>query len=193
MYQINFESRSHYRYVAYFRSSKPTAVHFNSYFSVEVQVNQRDWGTLIDNNIQYTIQVCEIQEPFTMTYYKLVSYRYCVTGDDFITKIGKLLVEHQALQEGVPFQVNIELNDKIHSFIQMNAGCVYANEHTHFQTVMRLFNEFSAVTVNNEDEIEEDWLTFEKGTDRFGIWKWFEEKFGYPVNTLLTCAQKISW
>lgn len=194
MYQINFESRSPYRYVAYFRSPKCLALdYFNSYFSVEVEVAQSQWGTLLDSGIRYKIEVCWIERPDIMACYTLDSKDLCVSGDDFLTKVGKILVKHNAIPEGVPFQVNLELDGKWHSFIQMNAGCVYANEHTHFQTVMRLLNEFSAVPVNNEDEIKEDWLTFEKGTDRFDIWKWFEEKFGYPVNTLLAYDQKISW
>lgn len=57
MYQINFESRSPYRYIAYFRSPKCLALdYFNSYFSVEVEVAQSQWGTLLDSGIRYTIK-----------------------------------------------------------------------------------------------------------------------------------------
>lgn len=73
--------------------------------------------------------------------------------------------------------------------MQMNAGCVYAKESTHLQTVQDLFSEFADIPVNNEDEIEQSWAHFDKGNDRFEVLKWFEESFGYPVDFLLTLEQ----
>lgn len=36
--------------------------------------------------------------------------------------------------------------------------------------------EFSTISINNNDEIEEDFYYWEKGTYRFDIWYWFDEK-----------------
>jgi hypothetical protein len=41
----------------------------------------------------------------------------------------------------------------------------------------KLWREFSDIPVNEDDEIEERFLGFEIGTDRFEIWHWFEENF----------------
>ncbi|BBM67886.1 hypothetical protein VA249_45320 (plasmid) [Vibrio alfacsensis] len=191
MYIINFESRSPYRFVGYFRSPKPTAEHFCSYFSVEVEVAQNEWGTLLDNEIRYSIEVCEIGMPEIRKWYTQVSREYCVSGDNFVSCIGKILVDHNVIQSGVPFQVNIELNNKLHSFIQMNAGSVHAGQCQRLDTTLQLLDELSDVPVNTNDEIEEDWHVFSKGTDRFEIWKWFEENTGYPINFLLANLPKM--
>ena len=44
-----------------------------------------------------------------------------------------------------------------------------------------LWEEFGDIPSNNNDEIEEPFLDFPVGTDRFVIWKWFEEKFNISV------------
>ncbi len=191
-YQINFESRSPYRYVAYMRGRKPSDA-IDSYFSVEVQVAQIEWGTLLDDNVRYSVEICEIAQPHTRTFYTLKSRRYCVSGDGFVSTIGYYLVKYNVVPEGTPFQVNIELDGKNHSFMQMNARCLHASNDTHFETVLNLFSEFSEIQVSNDDEIECNWHTFEKGSCRFEVWKWFEESFGYPVNTLLAYAPKSHW
>lgn len=38
----------------------------------------------------------------------------------------------------------------------------------------KLWKEFSEVPINNDDEIECNFLDFEAGTDRFEIWEWFD-------------------
>jgi hypothetical protein len=37
------------------------------------------------------------------------------------------------------------------------------------------------IPVNENDEIEESFLDFEVGTDKFEIWHWFEEEFDLSV------------
>lgn len=39
-----------------------------------------------------------------------------------------------------------------------------------------LWEKFGNIAINNNDEIESQFLHFEKGTDRFEIWHWFEEQ-----------------
>lgn len=43
-------------------------------------------------------------------------------------------------------------------------------------TLIELWELFAEVPVNNNDEIEEDFLCFEAGTSRFDIWHWFDER-----------------
>lgn len=40
----------------------------------------------------------------------------------------------------------------------------------------KLWDEFSNTPTNIEDEIEVDFYCWEKGTYRFDIWHWFDEK-----------------
>ena len=39
-----------------------------------------------------------------------------------------------------------------------------------------LWEEFGDLPINNDDEIEIDFYLWEKGTSRFDIWHWFDEK-----------------
>lgn len=47
-----------------------------------------------------------------------------------------------------------------------------------------LWREFSDTPTNNNDEIDQDFLHFKKGTSRFDIWHWFEESFDVNVEML---------
>lgn len=40
----------------------------------------------------------------------------------------------------------------------------------------RMWEEFEAIPINLADEIEVDFYSWEKGTYRFDIWHWFDEK-----------------
>ena len=48
----------------------------------------------------------------------------------------------------------------------------------------RLWKLLGNVPVNEEGELEEDFLTFETGTDREEIWAWFEEEFNCSIGKL---------
>lgn len=39
-----------------------------------------------------------------------------------------------------------------------------------------LWESFSEVPINDDDEIDEDFLNFEAGTSRFDVWHWFDER-----------------
>ena len=39
-----------------------------------------------------------------------------------------------------------------------------------------LWKELGDIPINDDEEIEEPFLHFEKGTDRYEIWHWFEEQ-----------------
>ena len=40
----------------------------------------------------------------------------------------------------------------------------------------KMWEEFSYIPINNDDEIEQGFYCWEKGTYRFEIWHWFDEK-----------------
>jgi hypothetical protein len=44
-----------------------------------------------------------------------------------------------------------------------------------------LWENLGDVPVNESEEIEEDFLHFEKGTDVYEIWHWFEETYNISV------------
>lgn len=50
------------------------------------------------------------------------------------------------------------------------------------KTARDLWADFSDVPINNDDEIEENFLDFPKGTDRFEILRWFEDTFSVSVH-----------
>ena len=41
--------------------------------------------------------------------------------------------------------------------------------------IKKRWNEFSNIPINNNDTIERDFYNFKKGTNRFDVWKWFDE------------------
>lgn len=45
----------------------------------------------------------------------------------------------------------------------------------------RMWEEFGDIPVNSVDEIELDFYCWEKGTYRFEIWHWFDEKLPYGI------------
>lgn len=42
--------------------------------------------------------------------------------------------------------------------------------------IEKLWDEFANIPINIEDETEENFFWWEKGTSRFYIWHWFDEK-----------------
>lgn len=54
--------------------------------------------------------------------------------------------------------------------------CEDCEENVELCTIERLWDLFSAIPINNEDEIEEQFLFFEAGTSRFDVWHWFDER-----------------
>ena len=41
----------------------------------------------------------------------------------------------------------------------------------------RMWEEFGDIPIHSDDEIEIDFYRWKKGTYRFDIWHWFDEKF----------------
>lgn len=53
------------------------------------------------------------------------------------------------------------------------------------EEIRELWQQLGDVPVNEEDEIDEDFDIWEKGTDKFEIWHWFDEKYEQGVYKLL--------
>lgn len=54
--------------------------------------------------------------------------------------------------------------------------CEDCEENVALATLERLWDLFSSIPINNDDEIEEPFLTFDIGTSRFDVWHWFDER-----------------
>lgn len=44
------------------------------------------------------------------------------------------------------------------------------------EDLKRLWAEFSDVPIDDDDNIQKDFLGFKAGTDRFEVWRWFDSK-----------------
>ena len=53
------------------------------------------------------------------------------------------------------------------------------------QKLQELWEQFADVPINNNDEIDEDFNNWKKGTDRFEIWHWFDEHYPGGVQLLV--------
>lgn len=54
--------------------------------------------------------------------------------------------------------------------------CNCCQAHVRLMLLTELWDKFSEVPVNNDDEIEEDFLCFPAGTDKMDVWHWFDER-----------------
>lgn len=54
----------------------------------------------------------------------------------------------------------------------------------------QLWDSFGDVTVDTDDNIDVDFLVWEKGTDRFDIWHWFDEEHSKGVAVLSGAADR---
>ena len=54
----------------------------------------------------------------------------------------------------------------------------------------QLWECFGDVPVNDNDGIDEDFLMWKKGTDRFDIWHWFDEEHSQGVAVLSGAADR---
>lgn len=57
-----------------------------------------------------------------------------------------------------------------------NCWCDACKDHTSLRTLTQLWEDFSEIPVNNDDEIEQSFLQFEAGTSKFDVWHWFDER-----------------
>ena len=56
-----------------------------------------------------------------------------------------------------------------------------------------LWNKLGNIPINNNEEIEENFLHFEKGTDKFTVWHWFEENFDVVLGEYMYGENKSNY
>lgn len=54
--------------------------------------------------------------------------------------------------------------------------CNRCQEHVRLRNLSELWEQFGEVKVNENDEIEEDFLCFKAGISKFDVWHWFDER-----------------
>lgn len=54
--------------------------------------------------------------------------------------------------------------------------CCNCMDYTQLATISQLWDDFSEIPVDNDDNIEKDFLIFDKGTSKFDVWHWFDER-----------------
>lgn len=54
--------------------------------------------------------------------------------------------------------------------------CENCEGNVELATIETLWDDFSVIPINDNDEIEEDFLCFDAGTSRFDVWHWFDER-----------------
>lgn len=61
-------------------------------------------------------------------------------------------------------------------FEEGDCWCKHCQEHVELLILKELWDQFSVVPVNNDDDIEEDFLFFPAGTSKFEVWHWFDDR-----------------
>lgn len=177
------------RYVMVFRGRNLACGCCDSYFSVEVDsADARSSYDKITHNPtkRYAYEVCHIERPEIMCWHTLKERGY-VLAEDVFTTLADILVRYGAAPKGTPVQFTFNEFGYNHTRLVMNAGLSesalanLAAESLHQETVFRLWDEFGDVPVDEDDQLTESWLDFEKGVSRFDVWHWFEDSFGYPI------------
>lgn len=101
-----------------------------------------------------------------MIYRDLDSILYCST-------CGSTRVETKMWVNPNTFEISSGCSDNLK--IDDN-WCKSCTEHTELMTLRQLWNAFAELPVNNNDEIEHEFLNFPAGTSKFEVWHWFDER-----------------
>ncbi len=97
---------------------------------------------------------------------KLERY-YCI-------KCGSSNVQVQAWVDANTHKFFTEIGDPLEDG---DCWCMDCDNNTGLYHIDELWDLFTDVPINSDDEIEEKFLSFPAGTNRFTIWGWFYERF----------------
>lgn len=89
----------------------------------------------------------------------------------YCPKCGSNNVEERAWVN--PNTDEISYNDSVE---EEDCWCGICEEHVELCTLSELWEMFGDIPVNNDDEIEEDFLNFPVGTSKIDVWHWFDER-----------------
>lgn len=67
-------------------------------------------------------------------------------------------------------------------FEKEDCWCKNCKKHVRLLTLEELWDQFSEIPVNNDDEIEGDFLFFYTGTSKFDVWHWFDDRCPNNLN-----------
>lgn len=54
--------------------------------------------------------------------------------------------------------------------------CKTCEEHVELLTLSQLWEKLGEIPIDNDDNLEEDFMQFPAGTYRFDVWHWFDER-----------------
>ena len=91
----------------------------------------------------------------------------------YCSQCGSSDVQIQAWVDANTHEYESSVNNSLDS---QDCWCNDCEDHVNLATLPELWEQFSNVPVNNDDEIEEDFLCFEKGTSKFDVWHWFDDR-----------------
>lgn len=89
----------------------------------------------------------------------------------YCPKCGSNNVEERAWVN--PNTDEIRYNDSVE---EEDCWCNICEEHVELCTLSELWEMFGDIPVNNDDEIEKDFLNFLTGTSKLDVWHWFDER-----------------
>ncbi|MDD9176034.1 hypothetical protein PVK62_07870 [Aliivibrio sp. S3MY1] len=120
MYHLALTTLSTNRFSVTFRAASPFSI--SRYFNISIEeTNCEDVGTLLSESKKFTVELCHIEEPTSMTCYTLKKSSYCSAKNVF-SYIANLLTELHVVPKGVPVVIEFDLHNKHHSMVIMNAG-----------------------------------------------------------------------
>lgn len=70
-----------------------------------------------------------------------------------------------------------EIGDKCSDISEEeDCWCITCEKHVKLLTLSQLWEKLGDIPVNDNEEIEENFLNFPIGTSKFDIWHWFDER-----------------
>lgn len=78
-------------------------------------------------------------------------------------------------------------------FDEESCWCGNCQDHVELCTLKELWDRFSEVPINDDDEIEWDFLCFDTGASRFDVWQWFDERCPNGLAVDLMDAAPVDW
>lgn len=92
---------------------------------------------------------------------------------------------HRFKHKGMTYSVSSNLDKPCDKVICLSVGVYGVKRENTLSNAKYLWEELSNVSVDQDNQIEKPFLHFEKGSDCFDIWLWFELKFGLSVANAL--------
>lgn len=86
-------------------------------------------------------------------------------GSDYVTSLRAF--------EKLTNTDEISYNDSVE---EEDCWCNICEKHVELCTLSELWEMFGDIPVNNDDEIEKEFLNFPAGTSKLDVWHWFDER-----------------